>query len=97
MPDIFVEQELPDDLKDKFPQQTTTEATLKGHLEAEGAVDDSEVDILPDAKEETTEDKEPYSPSYVPAETDKDTQLQFALKLMRGETSDAAYPPKRGR
>ncbi|PLW76412.1 S41 family peptidase [Cohaesibacter celericrescens] len=90
VPDIFVKQELPDELKDRFPQTSTTEAKLKGHLEAEGETTD-------DAnKGEGAEDKkkETYSPSYVPTELEKDTQLQYALKLMRGEETNVAYPVK---
>jgi carboxyl-terminal processing protease len=94
VPDIFVKQELPDDLKDKFPQQSTTEATLKGHLEAEGEMaTDAEETPAADSTEPKDE-KEAYSPSYVPTEADKDTQLQFAFKLMHGEIANDAYPPK---
>nr|WP_319391559.1 S41 family peptidase [uncultured Cohaesibacter sp.] len=94
VPDIFVKQELPDDLKDKFPQQSTTEATLKGHLEAEGEMaTDAEETPAADSTEPKDE-KEAYSPSYVPTEADKDTQLQFAFKLMHGEIVNDAYPPK---
>ena len=83
VPDIFIKQELPDDLKDRFPTSSTTEANLKGHLENENG-----------EEEKVEEDNEAYSPSYVPAEIDKDTQLQYALKLMRGEESNEAFPPK---
>jgi carboxyl-terminal processing protease len=31
---------------------------------------------------------------YVPAEPEKDNQLQYALKLINGEETNAAYPPK---
>jgi carboxyl-terminal processing protease len=31
---------------------------------------------------------------YVPAEAEKDNQLQFALKLINGEETNPAYPPK---
>jgi len=31
---------------------------------------------------------------YVPADPEKDTQLQYALKLIRGEVTDPAFPPK---
>jgi carboxyl-terminal processing protease len=31
---------------------------------------------------------------YVPAEPEKDNQLQFALKLINGEEKNPAYPPK---
>nr|WP_321481727.1 S41 family peptidase [uncultured Cohaesibacter sp.] len=96
VPDIFVKQELPDDLKDKFPQTTTTEATLKGHLEAEGESETATDALLAeDGKgEEAKDEKEAYSPSYVPVDAEKDTQLQFALELMRGEITNDAFPPK---
>ncbi|WP_319533735.1 S41 family peptidase [uncultured Cohaesibacter sp.] len=95
VPDIFVKQELPEELKDQFPQSTTTEATLKGHLEAEGQVDNEAQDQDSASTTETDgEKKQPYSPSYVPAEAEKDTQLQFALKLIRGEEKNEAFPPK---
>ena len=97
VPDIFVKQELPDDLKDKFPQTTTTEATLKGHLEAEGESETATDALLgeeEDTGEEAKDEKEAYSPSYVPVEAEKDTQLQFALELMRGEITNEASPPK---
>nr|WP_319514601.1 S41 family peptidase [uncultured Cohaesibacter sp.] len=96
VPDIFVKQELPDDLKDKFPQTTTTEATLKGHLEAEDESETATDALLgeEEAGEEAKDEKEAYSPSYVPVEAEKDTQLQFALELMRGEITNEAFPPK---
>jgi carboxyl-terminal processing protease len=31
---------------------------------------------------------------YVPADKTKDTQLQYALRLINGEEHDASYPPK---
>ncbi|WP_316861957.1 S41 family peptidase [uncultured Cohaesibacter sp.] len=93
LPDIFVKQELPDDLKDKFPQQTTTEANLKGHLEAEG-MEPEDTPVTTDENEEVKDVRETYSPSYVPTELEKDTQLQYALKLMHGEIENSAFPPK---
>ena len=107
VPDIFVKQELPDDLKDRFPQSSTTEATLKGHLENEDQIDadteaeaeaiSDETDEAADAKTEDGEAKEPYSPSYVPAEAEEDTQLQYALKLMHGEEGNVAFPAKQAK
>lgn len=98
VPNIFVKQELPDDLKDRFPQSSTTEANLRGHLsnETDGSANDNSAN---DAKAEQTADpekeKEAYSPSYVPNEAEKDTQLQFALRLMRGEETHADFPPRK--
>ncbi len=78
-PDVVVEQELPDELKSKTAasQRPRGEASLRGHLKG---------DATKDGKEESG------SNSYVPIEADKDTQLQYALKLMRGEIPE---PPPR--
>jgi carboxyl-terminal processing protease len=51
------------------PARTPSEATLRGHLKGESK----------DGKESAG------SSNYVPREADKDTQLQYALKLLRGE------------
>jgi carboxyl-terminal processing protease len=117
VPDIFIKQELPDDLKDRFPQTSQTEANLRGHLENTDKASEAKKDAEKDVKKETEGDlkkdeaaktdadkgdakdpkdpKEAYSPSYVPPEVEKDTQLQYALKLMRGEESNEAFPPKK--
>jgi len=68
-PDIVVEQELPPELQSKTPQRSPSEAGLRGHLK-----NDSK-----DGRESTG------SSSYVPREAEKDTQLQYALKMLRGE------------
>jgi carboxyl-terminal processing protease len=68
-PDIVVEQELPPELQSKGTQRTPSEAALPRHLK-----NDSK-----DGKESTG------SSSYVPREADKDTQLQYGLKMLRGE------------
>ena len=34
---------------------------------------------------------------YVPAEKEKDNQLQYAIKLIMGEETNAAFPPKADR
>jgi len=68
-PDVVIEQELPPDLQSKLPGRSPSEASLRGHL-----------------KGETKDGKEGGgSSSYVPKETEKDTQLQYALKMLRGE------------
>jgi carboxyl-terminal processing protease len=68
-PDVVVEQELPQELQSKLPNRTPSEASLRGHL-----------------KGETKDGKEGGgSSSYVPKEAEKDTQLQYALKMLRGE------------
>jgi carboxyl-terminal processing protease len=68
-PDTVVEQELPPEMQSKAPQRTPSEAGLRGHLK-----NDSK-----DGRENTG------SSSYVPREAEKDTQLQYALKMLRGE------------
>jgi carboxyl-terminal processing protease len=68
-PDVVVEQELPQELQSKLPNRSPSEASLRGHL-----------------KGETKDGKEGGgSSSYVPKEVEKDTQLQYALKMLRGE------------
>ncbi|MGD9802646.1 MAG: S41 family peptidase [Hyphomicrobiaceae bacterium] len=71
MPDVIVEQELPDELKPKRAERPRGEASLRGHLKGD--------DAKKDKKEESG------SSAYVPKEAEKDTQLQYALKLIRGE------------
>ena len=68
-PDIVVEQELPPEMQAKAPPRAPSEAALPRHLK-----NDSK-----DGKESTG------SSSYVPREAEKDTQLQYALKMLRGE------------
>ena len=73
-PEVVVEEELPDDLKKKADEVSTRgEANLRGHLKIEGADEDEE------ASEE-----EAGSSSYVAPEKEKDTQLNYALDLLRG-------------
>src|ERR1700728_4324050 len=71
-PDIEVLQDVPDDLKSRT--DTKGEASLRGHLKAEGA-------------------EESGSQSYVPPEEKDDRALTRALDLLRGATTDAAFPP----
>ena len=68
-PDIMVEQELPDELKDK-KIKPRGEANLRGHLKNE--------------KTEKEKEEESGSSSYVPADKEKDQQLQYAMNLLRG-------------
>jgi carboxyl-terminal processing protease len=80
-PDIIVEQELPPELQSKAPQRTPSEAALPRHLKN---------DSSKDGKENTG------SSSYVPREAEKDNQLQYALKMLRGEPlPQPATPPPR--
>jgi carboxyl-terminal processing protease len=69
-PDVLVEQELPPEMQSKSSSsRLPSEATLRGHLKGEGK----------DGKENSG------SSNYVPKEPEKDTQLQYALKVLRGE------------
>jgi carboxyl-terminal processing protease len=68
-PDVVVEQELPQELQSKLPGRAPSEAGLRGHLKGD----------IKDGKEGGG------SSSYVPKEAEKDTQLQYALKMLRGE------------
>jgi carboxyl-terminal processing protease len=68
-PDVIVEQELPPELQTKTPQRAPSEAGLPRHLKNDGK----------DVKEGSG------SSSYVPREAEQDQQLQYALKMLRGE------------
>jgi carboxyl-terminal processing protease len=75
-PDIVVEQELPPEMQSKKPQRAPSEATLPRHL-----------------KNDTKDGKESAgSSAYVPREAEKDTQLQYALKMLRGEPLPLPQP-----
>ena len=75
-PEVVVEEELPNDLKAKADQQSTRgEANLRGHLKGE--------DVDGSSKDEEGSG----SSAYVAPEKDKDTQLQYALDLLRGNKS----------
>ena len=71
-PDIEVLQDVPDELKART--DTKGEASLRGHLKAEG-------------------DEETGSQSYVPPDPKDDKALKMALDLLRGVTTDSAFPP----
>jgi carboxyl-terminal processing protease len=72
-PEAVVEEELPADLKKKAEfEDTRGEADLRGHLKSE--YDDA------NGKPE----EESGSSAYVPQDKDKDTQLKYALDLLRG-------------
>ena len=75
-PEVVVEEELPEELKQKAEtQEPRGEANLRGHLRGD---EESEDDESAPAEEESG------SSSYVPADKEKDTQLKFALDLLRG-------------
>ena len=73
-PDIIVEQELPPELKKRIRRPPRGEAGLRGHLKGEG-------------EGKAKKGKKPASGSlaYVPRDKTKDKQLQYALKMLRGE------------
>ena len=78
-PEVVVEEELPDELKQKAEVQGTRgEANLRGHLKGDEE-DEDEDGMAAESEEETS-----GSSSYVPPEKEKDTQLNFALDLLRG-------------
>ena len=92
-PEIVVEEELPEDMKKKEDQVTRGEANLRGHLRAEdkenadkenkdnkGAEEPADSEDTPVAEA----DEESGSSSYVPQDKEKDTQLNYALDLLRG-------------
>src|SRR6202041_3548475 len=72
VPDIEVLQDVPDALKNRT--DTKGEASLRGHLKAEGA-------------------EESGSQSYVPPDEKDDAALKSGLDLLRGATTNAAFPP----
>ena len=77
-PEVVVEEELPDDLKQKADAAGTRgEANLRGHLKGEDA---------PRRRSERGggDEEQSGSSSYVAPEKDKDTQLKYALDLLRG-------------
>jgi carboxyl-terminal processing protease len=68
-PDAVVEEGLPENMN-KAPENMEGEANLRRHLRNEGEGNNSQ--------------EETGSSSYVSPEKNKDTQLQYALGLMRG-------------
>jgi carboxyl-terminal processing protease len=87
-PEVVVEEELPDELKQKAEiQGTRGEANLRGHLKGEDAAKAEGEDAAKGEGEDGAapdEEEQSGSSSYVPPEKDKDTQLQYALDLLRG-------------
>ena len=71
-PDIEVLQDVPEELKART--DTKGEASLRGHLKADG-------------------DEGAGSQSYVPPDAKNDKALQMSLDLIRGVTTNSAYPP----
>jgi carboxyl-terminal processing protease len=71
-PDIEVLQDVPEELKART--DTKGEASLRGHLKAEG-------------------DEQTGSQSYIPPDPKDDKALKTAVDLLRGSTTNAAFPP----
>jgi carboxyl-terminal processing protease len=88
-PTVVVEEELPEDMKKKAESQNMRgESNLRGHLKGEHESDDAD-DAADGAdgegvSEEVEKEEESGSSSYVPQEKEKDTQLNYALDLLRG-------------
>jgi carboxyl-terminal processing protease len=76
-PDIEVIQELPADLAAQQTTEPRGEASLKGHLSGQVARSDEKSGSL----------------AYVPPDAKDDKQLNYALDLLRGLQSNAAFPP----
>jgi carboxyl-terminal processing protease len=74
-PDAVVEEDLPPELQAKTPSRMPSEAALRGHLKNEANKDGKEGG---------------GSSSYVPKEAEKDNQLQYALRVLRGEVVEPA-------
>ncbi len=70
-PDIVVEQELPEELKSKMKKIKPL----------------GEAGLRGHLKNDTIKKEESGSSAYVPREPEKDTQLQYALNLLRGNVS----------
>lgn len=104
-PDVVVEQVLPEELK-KRRNRPRGEASLRGHLSNDEKAKEEEEKAKEDQTSQAEEDdeleqtiqaiansakkEESGSSSYVPKEAEKDTQLQYALNLLRGDIVEAA-------
>jgi len=71
IPDVLIEQELPEDLKKLVKNQKTGEAGLRGHLQNEGTKDKK--------KEESG------SSAYVPRDRKLDKQFHAAVSILHGK------------
>ncbi len=92
-PTVVVEEELPEEMKKKAESQNTRgESNLRGHLKGERENDDADdandgaegADGAGVSEEGEKEEEESGSSSYVPQDKEKDTQLNYALDLLRG-------------
>jgi len=78
-PDILVEQELPEELRDKRTA-TRGESSLRGHLTASG-------------EEDEDDEAQSGSSAYIPPERSEDKQLLMAIGLVRGTEEHEMFPP----
>ena len=90
----MIEEELPEELKSKVAafEKNRGEASLKGHLRNPGNAGkdkDKDKDAKVDAKDGKEIRETSGSSAYVPKEPEKDTQLQYALNILRGNLAAA--------
>ena len=71
VPDVLIEQELPEDLKKLVKNQKTGEASLRGHLTNEAS--------------KNKKKEESGSSAYVPRDRKKDKQFHAAVSLLHGK------------
>ncbi len=69
------------------------EQTLPEELQGRDDLTRGESDLRGHIKGEQEDDVGSGSVAYVPQEAEKDDQLQYALKLIRGQEQHAAFPP----
>ncbi len=89
-PDIMILPDVPEELRGRG--ELRTEDSLRGHLEAEGEAEESDVETTTQTEEEE-EVNDVGSQVYVPSEPEEDKQLNHAYALLRGLTTDEAFPP----
>jgi len=92
-PDILLEPKVPDDLKGR--DLTQGEAGLKGHLLGTGEIRPTESTAKEgdDQSAPAAKPEKGGSSAYVPPDPKDDVQLQYALQLLRGEKTEAKFPP----
>jgi carboxyl-terminal processing protease len=96
-PDIEILPEIPEDLKNV---DMVSEAELRGHLLGDGEKEAEETPADPEdvaATDPEAVDDEEDAPegalsAYVPEDPELDTQLQYALDLLRGVQVNARFP-----
>ena len=73
VPDVLIEQELPEELKKLIKNQKTGEASLRGHLQNEG--------------KKGKKKEESGSSAYVPKDRKKDKQFHAAISFLHGKSA----------